>query len=73
MNFSARVKIERTTSFRRALLPIADTGTSSDEIDEIDDLEEPDTSGNDSQPRIYPQVKKTLTSHEESELGLIAS
>ena len=60
----SRVKIERTTSFGRALLPIADTGTSSDEIDEIDDLEEPDTSGNDSQLALPPSEEDTDKSEE---------
>ena len=59
-----RVKIERTTSFGRALLPIADTGTSNDEIDEIDDLEEPDTSENDGQLALPPSEEDTDKSEE---------
>ena len=59
-----RVKIERTTSFGRALLPIADTGNSNDEIDEIDDLEEPDTSENDGQLALPPSEEDTDKSEE---------
>ena len=59
-----RVKIERTTSFGRALLPIADTGNSNDEIDEIDDLEEPDTSENDGQLALPPSEEDTDESEE---------
>ena len=59
-----RVKIERTTSFGRALLPIADNGTSNDEIDEIEDLEEPDTSGNDGQLALPPSEEDTDKSEE---------
>lgn len=47
-----RVQIERTTSFGRALLPTGDS--SNDGSDEIDDLEEPDTSEYDSQLALPP-------------------
>ena len=47
-----RVQIERTTSFGRALLPMGDS--SNDGADEIDDLEEPDTSEYDSQLALPP-------------------
>ncbi|HCL67910.1 MAG TPA: hypothetical protein DIC49_00210 [Gammaproteobacteria bacterium] len=56
----SRVQIERTTSFGRALLPMADSSNN-----ETDDLEESDTSGDDGQLAL-PPVEENATKSEES-------
>jgi hypothetical protein len=57
-----RVQIERTISFGRALLPMGDS--SNNGADEIDELEEPDTSGNDSQLALPPSENGNNKSEE---------
>ena len=52
-----RVKLERSTSLGRALLPIGDS--SNEDTTEIDDFEEPDTSGNDNHLALPPSEEGT--------------
>jgi len=52
-----RVKLERSTSLGRALLPIGDS--SNEDTTEIDDFEESDTSGNDNHLALPPSEEGT--------------
>ena len=57
-----RVKLERSTSLGRALLPIGES--SNEETGEIDDLEESDTPGNDNHLALPPSEEDTSKSED---------